>query len=39
MDVASIAASLILKGLDLAHKRRKGNLSKKEAQELFCRIF
>jgi len=39
MDVASIAASLILKGLDLAHKRRKGNLSKKEAQELYCRIF
>lgn len=39
MVVASIATSLILKGLDLAQKRREGTLNKKEAQELYCRIF
>jgi len=39
MDVTSIAASFILKGIDLAYKRSKGILNKKEAKELYCRIF
>jgi hypothetical protein len=37
-QIATITG-LILKGLELVHKRRAGTLSKKEAQELYCRIF
>lgn len=41
MDAASITAisGLILKGLELVHKRREGTLNKEEAQKLYCRIF
>lgn len=40
MDPASIAITgLVIKTLELVHKRREGTLQKKEAQELYSRIF
>ena len=41
MDPASITpfAGLIIKTLELVHKRREGKLSSEDAQELYCRIF
>ena len=41
MDSTSVTAisGLIIKGLELVHKRREGRLSKQEAQELYCRVF
>ena len=30
---------LVVKGLELAHKRREGKLNKEEAQVLYCRIY
>lgn len=41
MNTASVTAitGLIVKSLELVHKRREGKLSSKDAQELYCRIF
>jgi hypothetical protein len=40
MDPASIAITgLVIKTLELVHKRREGTLQKEEAQELYSRIF
>ncbi len=41
MDPASatVAAGLIIKTLELVHKRREGRLQKEEAQELYARIY
>lgn len=41
MDPASVTtiAGLIIKSLELVHKRREGKLSSEDARELYCRIF